>query len=104
MKPLQQSLPEGDAAHQYDSSAGRDQANAGRDGKIAGSYMRDVKGFDSERAWVENIGDEVTDQRGDADGSERRHRICPDHELEGIERPGKGGSERAGDGGCRSAA
>ena len=94
---FQQGLAQGNAAHERNAESGGGEPDRACDRKVAAGDAGHVQGSDPERGGVEQVGDDIADQRCKPHRRKARDRIAADDELERIECPGQRCPERAGD-------
>ena len=63
-QPVQQAFAQRDAAHDRDADRSPRNADCARNRKILTADVRHVQGPDPERAGLEDVGHEITDERG----------------------------------------
>ena len=101
--PIEQRLAESNAAHQCNAEGCGEKPDRTRHHEITTGDARDVERSDSHRCRIEQIGDDVADQRSQSHGSEACDRIASDHDFERIECSPKWRSECTRDRARRSA-
>src|SRR5262249_14106803 len=101
--PVEQRLADGDATHQCDAGDRGSEPDRTRNDKITARDLGHIQRSDAERHRIEQISNEVADQRSQSHWSEACYRIPTDAHLEPKTAAPRRPSNRPGDPSRRSA-